>query len=68
MSVTVTANVAAEPVEYASGTGANYDDQGYLVVVTGEGNAATPLAVWAPGTWQHADFVAEDETPEPSGG
>jgi hypothetical protein len=47
---------------YPGGTGANYDDQGYLVVVTGEGGNVMPLAVWAPGQWARADLVA-DEAP-----
>ena len=44
------------PVTYEGGSGANYDEHGFLTIVTGEGDSARAVAVWAPGTWQRADL------------
>jgi hypothetical protein len=56
VSVRVIDRDTGDVTEYANGTGVNYDAQGFAVVVTGEGDSATSIAVWAPGTWQHADL------------
>jgi hypothetical protein len=42
--------------EYRTGTGVNYDKDGYAVIVAGDGEDAKPLAVWAPGQWQRAEL------------
>lgn len=57
MTVTVTDRDTGQATTYATGTGVNYDAQGYAVIVTGEGDAV-PIAVWAPGTWRHAHLDA----------
>lgn len=44
---------------YPEATGVNYDAEGYAVIVVNEGDAAKPLAVWAPGQWRCADLVAD---------
>jgi hypothetical protein len=46
---------------YDGATGANYDpEDGYLIIVTGDGDQAEPLSVWAPGRWHHADVIKDN--------
>lgn len=47
---------------YPDASGANYDAQGFLTVVTGEDPDTEALAVWAPGRRVRADLVKDGAT------
>lgn len=60
MSAVVIAAASGEETVYVTGTGLNYDRDGYLVVVTGnDGDDAKPVAVWAPGHWLRGELREE---------
>lgn len=56
MTVIVRPTVGEDPEVYPTGTGINYDQHGFVVIVSGDGDNPRPLAVWAPGQWQRAEL------------